>query len=146
MGALVGLGGRAGVGNSTVCAHLTPQVTRGTLPGDFYGTPKSGIIVGTEDDWHATIKPRLVAAGADLDRVFQVKSIEPDGLEGTLSLPEDLMRLEELIKQHDVALIILDPLLTMVNAKLDTHKDAEVRIALEPVVAMAHAARASLIG
>jgi hypothetical protein len=75
-----------------------------------------------------------------------VKSVEPGGLEGTLSLPEDMKRLEELIRDHDVALIILDPSLTMVNAKLDTHKDAEVRIALEPVVAMAHAARASLVG
>ena len=102
------------------------------------------IIVSTEDDWSATIKPRRVAAGADLDRVFQ--SVEPGGLEGTLSLPEDMKRLEELIRDHDVALIILDPLLTMVNAKLDTHKDAEVRIALEPVVAMAHAAKASLVG
>ena len=118
----------------------------GELPGDFYGTPKGVIIVSTEDDWSATIKPRLVAAGADLDRVFQVKSVEPGGLEGTLSLPEDMKRLEELIRDHDVALIILDPLLTMVNAKLDTHKDAEVRIALEPVVAMAHAAKASLVG
>ena len=34
----------------------------------------------------------------------------------------------------------------MVNAKLDTHKDAEVRRALEPVVAVAHAAKASLVG
>ena len=118
----------------------------GELPGDFYGTPKGVIIVSTEDDWSATIKPRLVAAGADLDRVFQVKAVEPGGFEGTLSLPEDMKRLEELIRDHDVALIILDPLLTMVNAKLDTHKDAEVRIALEPVVAMAHAAKASLVG
>ena len=89
MGALVGLGGREGVGKSTVCAHLLAKVTKGELPGDFYGTPKGVIIVSTEDDWSATIKPRLVAAGADLDRVFQVNAIEPDGLEGTLSLPED---------------------------------------------------------
>jgi energy-coupling factor transporter ATP-binding protein EcfA2 len=146
LGELVGLGGREGVGKSTMCAHLAAQVTKGELPGDFYGTPKSVIIVSTEDDWSATIKPRLVAAGADLDRVFQVKSVEPDGLEGTLSLPEDMKRLEDLIKEHDVALIILDPLLTMVNAKLDTHKDAEVRRALEPVVTVAHAAKASLVG
>jgi energy-coupling factor transporter ATP-binding protein EcfA2 len=146
LGELVGLGGREGVGKSTVCTHLAAKVTKGELPGDYYGTPKSVIIVSTEDDWSATIKPRLVAAGADLDRVFHVTAVSPEGLEGTLSLPEDTARLEELIREHDVALIILDPLLTMVNAKLDTHKDAEVRKALEPVVAVAHAARASLVG
>jgi hypothetical protein len=37
-------------------------VAGGELPGDFYGTPKGVIIVSTEDDWSATIKPRLVAA------------------------------------------------------------------------------------
>lgn len=146
MGALVGLGGREGVGKSTVCADIAARVTLGGLSGDFEGTPKGVVIVSTEDDWSATIKPRLVAAGADLDRVFQVKAIDADGLEGTLSLPEDLKRLEEIIKQHDVALIVLDPLLTMVNAKLDTHKDAEVRRALEPIVSMARGTGASLIG
>ena len=34
----------------------------------------------------------------------------------------------------------------MINAKLDTHKDAEVRRALEPIVRLAHASSASLIG
>src|SRR5512133_1116221 len=37
-------------------------------------------------------------------------------------------------------------LLTFVNKKLDTHKDAEVRRALEPVVRMAHDTKASVIG
>ena len=101
MGELVGLGGREGVGKSTVCAHLAAKVTKGELPGDYYGTPKSVIIVSTEDDWSATIKPRLVAAGADLDRVFHVTAVGR-GLEGTLSLPEDTDRLEELIGEHDV--------------------------------------------
>jgi hypothetical protein len=41
-----------------VCAHLAAKVTRGELPGDFYGIPKGVIIVSTEDDWSATIKPR----------------------------------------------------------------------------------------
>jgi AAA domain/Bifunctional DNA primase/polymerase, N-terminal len=146
-GALVGMGGREGVGKSTVCADIAALVTQGELRGDLYGKgPKGVIIVSTEDDWHATIKPRLVGADADLDYVFQVRAVEPDGLEGTLSLPEDLKQLEDIIRQHDVALIILDPLLTMVNAKLDTHKDAEVRRALEPIVSLAHATKTSLVG
>jgi hypothetical protein len=104
------------------------------------------IIVSTEDDWSATIKPRLVAVGADPDRVFHVAAVEPDGLQGTLSLPEDLQRLAEIIHHHDVALVILDPLLTLINKKLDTHKDAEVRQALGPMTKLAHDAKVSLIG
>jgi hypothetical protein len=81
-GHLVGYGGREGVGKSTWCAHIAAKVTRGELPGDSYGTPRGVIMVSTEDDWSATIKPRLVAAGADPERVFHVTAVEPDGLEG----------------------------------------------------------------
>ena len=146
MNSIAGLAGREGVGKSTWSAHLAAQITRGTLPGDYYGKPKGVVIVTTEDDWHATIKPRLTAAGADLNKVYQVTAVDADGLEGTLVLPNDLNELERVILEHDVALVILDPLLTLVNAKLDTHKDAEVRRALEPVGKLAQSTRASFIG
>src|SRR5215217_8605940 len=146
LGELVGLGGREGVGKSTWCAHLIAKLTKGTLPGDFYGTPKGAVIVTTEDSWEATVKPRLAAAGADLTRVFRVDAVQADGLEDILSLPNDLAELERIVKENDVVLIVLDPLLTFVNKKLDTHKDAEVRQALEPVVKLAHNTRSSLIG
>jgi hypothetical protein len=146
MGALVGLAGREGVGKSTWCADIIARVTLGELPGDFEGTPKGAVIVTTEDDWEATVKPRLAAAGADLDKVYRVEAVQADGLEDILSLPNDLVELERIVKENDVALIVLDPLLTFVNKKLDTHKDAEVRQALEPVVKLAHNTRSSLIG
>jgi hypothetical protein len=146
MGALVLLGGRESVGKSTLCADLIAKVTTGNLLGDFIYTPRNVIVSTTEDDWSATIKPRLTAAGADMERVFQVNSVSPEGLEGTLSLPEDTKRLEELVKENDVAMIVLDPLLTMINAKLDTHKDAEVRRALEPIVRLAQTSGASMLG
>jgi len=72
--------------------------------------------------------------------------MSPEGLEGVLSLPEDTKQLEELVIENDVALIVLDPLLTMINTKLDTHKDAEVRRALEPIVRLAQESGASLLG
>jgi hypothetical protein len=143
---MVGLAGREGVGKSTLCAHIVAQITRGTLPGDYYDKPRSVIIVSTEDDWKRTLKPRLVAAGVDEARVFQVTAKEADGLEETLMLPNDLQELERVIRENDVALVILDPLLTLVNAKMDTHKDAEVRRALEPVVRVAQRTGASFIG
>jgi hypothetical protein len=146
MGALTLLGGREGVGKSTFKANLVAKITRGTLRGDFYGLPRSVIVSTIEDDWPATIRPRLAAAGADMDRVFQVNAVSPEGLEGTLSLPEDTQKLEDLVRTNDVALVVLDPLLTMINAKLDTHKDAEVRRALEPIVRLAHTSGVSLVG
>jgi AAA domain len=81
-----------------------------------------------------------------MDRVFRVDSVDADGLEGIVTLPNDLAGMEKTILEHDIALVILDPLLTFVNAKLDTHKDAETRRALEPVVRMAHDTKAAVIG
>ena len=60
--------GRAGIGKSQHAALLAAHVTRGTLPGCHYGTAHSVIYAATEDSWSMTIAPRLVAAGADLER------------------------------------------------------------------------------
>ena len=146
MGEITGLAGREGVGKSTWSAHLAAQSSRGELPGDFWGKPKGVVIVTTEDDWNATVQPRLVAAGADLSKVYHVQAIQADGLEDTVSLPSDLAEFERVIREYDVALVILDPLLTLINKKLDTHKDAEIRQALGPLTRVAHDTRASFIG
>lgn len=44
------------------------------------------------------------------------------------------------------ALILLDPIVSRLSANLDTHKDAEVRQALEPVVALADRTGTSVLG
>src|SRR5690349_3618283 len=70
LGALTLLAGREGIGKSTVAYALAAQITRGTLPGRYADQPRAVAVCATEDSWEHTISPRLVAAGADLDRVF----------------------------------------------------------------------------
>lgn len=48
--------------------------------------PQSGIYATTEDSWEHTIGPRLYAAGADLDEVFQVEVVRLGGFD-QLTLP-----------------------------------------------------------
>ena len=145
MGEITGLAGREGVGKSTWSAHIAARY-QGRTAGGLHGKPKGVVIVTTEDDWNATVQPRLVAAGADLSKVYHVRALGVDGLEDTVSLPNDLAEFERVIKQYDVALVILDPLLTLINKKLDTHKDAEIRQALGPLTRVAHDTRTSFIG
>lgn len=133
VGGLTLLGGREGIGKSTIAYLLSAMITQGVLPGAFEGRPRSVIVAATEDDWAATIVPRLVAAGADLDRVYRVDVLTEQGHMGPLSLPEDVESIKGLARQVDAVLVLLDPLLTVVNKKLDSHKDAEVRQALEPL-------------
>lgn len=145
LGALSLVAGREGRGKSTVCYDIAARVTRGTLVGDRFGRPQGVLIAATEDSWAHTIVPRLMAAGADLDRVFRIEILTSDDVHGTLTLPKDLRDLEFAAAQVDAALLILDPLMSRLG-DLDTHRDGEVRRALEPLVAIAERADMAIIG
>ena len=140
------VGGREGVGKSMLTLTVAADTTRGRLPGDCEGTPRSVIIAATEDSWAHTIVPRLLAADADLERVFRVDVKTTDGLDTVLSLPRDLEALEGVTREAEASLIILDPLVSRLDANLDTHKDAEVRKALEPLARLGEAAGACILG
>ncbi len=146
LGTLCLLAGREGVGKSTASATLAAQVTRGTLPGVYFGKPKSVFVVASEDSWAHTIVPRLMAAEADLDLIFRAEVSELDGLDSLLTLPADLALLEAAIAQKESALVLLDPLVSRLSPTLDSHKDSEVRRALEPLVAVADRSGASVLG
>ena len=77
--------------------------------------------------------PSLISAGADLDRVYRVEVIADD-VHTELTLPRDLVKMHNIAREVDALLLILDPLLSRLGDRLDTHKDADVR-ALEPLVA-----------
>lgn len=145
-GGLVLLGGREGVGKSTIAYGLAALVTRGDLSGAHYGAAKSIVIAATEDAWEQTVVPRLVACGADLARVFRVDVVSPEGFAGALSLPQDIASLKMIIEDQDVAMVLLDPLMTVISGRLDTHKDAEVRQALEPLSRLAHDTLTAVVG
>jgi hypothetical protein len=146
LGSLALVGGREGIGKSTASYQLVADITRGRLSGAFYGKPKSVIVAATEDSWAHTIVPRLMAADADLDRVFRVDVETDEGEPELLSLPRDIADVGWRAAEVDAVLILLDPLLSRVSSKLDTHKDADVRRALEPLIAMAERAQVVILG
>ena len=106
LGSLTLLGGREGIGKSPVGYTLTADVTRGRLPGEHEHTAKAVIVAATEDSWAHTIVPRLMAADADLDRVYRVGVTTYDGAETSVSLPRDDRRPCDV--QSDVAPVRLE--------------------------------------
>jgi len=138
--------GREGSGKSLLALTIAADLTRGRLAGCHRGQPKGVIVVATEDAWEYVVVPRLRAAGADLTRVFRVNVTTMQYGEVELSLPDDLPALTSNVEQDDVALMLLDPLISRLGKKLDTHVDAEVRQALEPLRAFAEALRLSVLG
>lgn len=146
LGTMALIGGREGIGKSTLAYQLAADLTQGRLPGVHLGRPKSVIVAATEDSWEHTIGPRLMAAGADRDRVFRVDVTTALGTETSLVLPKDVNALEGHVMETDAAMILLDPIMSRLDVALDTHKDADVRVALEPLVALANRAGVSLLG
>jgi len=136
-GSLTLLAGREGLGKSTIAAAIGAPITRGTLAGELHGTPRNVLYVHTEDSREFTVAPRLKAAGADMDRVLFV-DVETDVTDsGTLVLPLDTYMLEDLIVQHDVALVILDAATSSMSVDLSGKDDRAVRQYLEPLAQLA---------
>ena len=104
------------------------------------------IVAATEDSWEHTVVPRLMAAGADLSRVYRVDVVTTEGVDTSLSLPNDSVALKRVASEVEAALVILDPLISRLDTRLDTHKDADVRTALEPLVAFAEATSTCVLG
>jgi hypothetical protein len=129
--------GRGGVGKSTFHAWLIAMLTRGELPGAYLGTPRACVIATTEDSWDRTVVPRLIAAGADLDLVYRVDVVTLEGAELTLSLPADIDGLGEQLRTIAAVLLSVDPLMGTIASSLDTHKDRDVRQALQPLKRLA---------
>lgn len=138
--------GGAGIGKSQFCAWMAARITTGTLPGALFGSPRCVIYAATEDSWAYTIAPRLVAAGADLDRVFRIDVVADDDLNARLTLPMDISLLGETAEEYSVSLVIADPLLSLIDDRVNDYRAKEVRAALEPLVSCAAKHRFSLFG
>jgi len=139
------LAGREGTGKSTLAYTLIADITRGKLPGKYFGIPKAVIVCATEDSYSQTIAPRLKAANADMSRVYKVEVMTTENESVVLSLPGDLKEVERVATEVGAVLLLLDPLISRLG-KLDTHKDAEVRQALEPLAAMADRTGMAVLG
>jgi hypothetical protein len=130
------LAGREGIGKSTVSLDIAARLTRGILPGRYEGKPQSVIVCATEDSWSHTIVPRLMAVGADMDRVFHIAVENEDGGQRAIIAPQDIRRMEQAFRDVTPALMLIDPLMAVIDGSIDTHKQAEVQQALEPLVKM----------
>lgn len=130
-GKVTALAGRPKIGKGLLYSHLAAAVSRGELDGDL-NQPGHVLIVTTEDAPGDTLKPRLQAAGADLDRVsfFQMGSPEEPGV---FRVPQDVDALGRVLVRRNTSLVVIDPLMEFVDGKHDTHKSRDVRQAMGPL-------------
>jgi RecA-family ATPase len=145
-GALTLAAGREGTGKSSFGIWLAARLSRGELPGTFHGEPRNVFYAAVEDSWSRTLVPRLIAAGADLERVFRVDAEDILRGETMISLPMDVSLIERAIAEYDVAALIVDPLMSTLGSSTDAHRTQDVRQALEPLVRMAERTKALTLG
>lgn len=138
--------GGPGLGKSQFAVWMTARVTTGNLPGELWGRPRGVIYAATEDSWSYTIAPRLVAAGADMERVFRVDVMDDEELHARLTLPKDISLMGKAAEEYSVALLVADPLLSMIDSTINDYRAAEVRSALEPLVAAADRYSFTILG
>lgn len=141
------IGGHPGLGKSQITASLASIITTGGLwPVDRTRAPQGSVLLlSAEDDAADTIKPRLLAAGADCNRVHILDAIPDGSVERTFNLNTDIERLRETLNGlQDAALVIIDPISAYLGGR-DSHSNAEVREILTPLSKLAADSRASIL-
>ena len=140
------LAGAPGTGKTTLAMELAACVTSGrALPSGWRPQQGHVLIWSGEDDPADTLVPRLIAAGANLQRVRFVGEVTEGGQRYTFDPARDVDKLAAAAAAHgDLALLIVDPLVSAVAG--DSHKNAEVRRGLAPLVELAAKLDAALLG
>ena len=147
------IAGNPGLGKSQITASMAAIVTMGgQWPVDRSPCTQGNVVIlSAEDDPADTLRPRLEAAGADLNRCFVLDAVldssVADGGERqrSFNLQTDLGRLGAMLKEIGGAtLIVIDPITAYLGGA-DSHKNAEIRALLAPLSDLAGQHRAAVV-
>ena len=120
-GKLSVLQGNPGEGKTYFAMHLAAACTNGKLLPNMERMEPFNVIYQTaEDGLGDTVKPRLIEAGADLDRVLVI-----DDSDVQLTLSDE--RIEKAIIENNAKLVIIDPIQAYLGADVDMNRANEVR-------------------
>ena len=100
--------------------HIHVGTNGKLLPNMERMEPFNVIYQTAEDGLGDTVKPRLIEAGADLDRVLVI-----DDSEVQLTLSDE--RIEKAIIENNARLVIIDPIQAYLGADVDMNRANEVR-------------------
>jgi hypothetical protein len=123
------------LGKSLVLIYYTACATRGWgIHGENATCPPGSVVllVG-EDHLECTVIPRLLAAGADMDKIDIVTATESAGVAHWPNLKTDCEALEDVIKaQGDTLLCGIDPVTAYLEG-VDDYKASALRPVLMPL-------------
>jgi hypothetical protein len=98
-----------------------------------------------EDTYDTVVKPRLLAAEANLAYVRGL-SWRRGGTDDALLIPDDVPALERHLAGMGVRMLVVDPLLSHLSGRTHAWNGHEVRLALKPLMALAHNLNCTVLG
>lgn len=133
-GKVVLIGGASGTGKTTLAIELAATITRGGRWPDGTRAEVGSVLVWSGEDSIADVlAPRFMAAEADMARVHFVAGVDTERGKRPFDPAQDFGRLAETAKAiPDLRLVIVDPIVMAVAG--DSHKNAETRRGLQPLV------------
>jgi len=140
------LAGTPGQGKTTLAMAMAATVTiGGRWPDGSTCEPGNILIWSGEDDPSDTLLPRLMASGADRSKCFFISGVSTNGELSAFDPARDMWALEAQAKAiGGVSLLVVDPVVSAITG--DSHKNAEVRRCLQPIVDLASRMGAAAIG
>ena len=146
MGKLHILAGAPGQGKTTIALAMAATITiGGRWPDGSRCAPGNVLIWSGEDDPADTLVPRLMAAGADRARCYFIEGARRGGEVVPFDPARDLGQLLEAIEKiGGISLLVIDPVVSAVTG--DSHKNTEVRRALQPLVDLAAKCDCAVLG
>lgn len=146
-GKLIIFAGTAGTGKTTIAIAFAAIITTGGKFPDGSLCPIGSVLIWSGEDSPAdTLIPRLMAAGADLSKVhFIGDTLTADYKSRSFDPAIDMQALTvQAATITDLALLIIDPIVNAVAG--DSHKNGEVRRALQPVVDFGERLNCAVLG
>lgn len=147
--------GKPDCGKSLTLLDVVARVTTGANwpDGSINSYPPSRVLLAaSEDDPADTLIPRLVAAGADLNKVDIIvgsmldKKSKGKRQRRNLDLKRDAkMLLKALQESPDIALLALDPI-TSFFGDADSNKDKEIRPIMEAITRVCNKSGITIVG
>jgi hypothetical protein len=109
------------------------------------------LLLSAEDAMEDTVKPRLVAAGADCSKVIEFRGHRANGQEldatiGDSAGAQSLLALERALLETGAELVCVDVLNAYLNGSVDAYRDQDVRRALRPLAQLAERTGCAIVG
>ncbi len=138
-GKLTIIQGNPGEGKTFFVMQLAAACTnRKFLPQMEPFEPFNMIFQTAEDGLGDTVKPRLISAEAELERVLVI-----DDADNPLTLADE--RIENAIRENNARLVIIDPLQAFLGANVDMNRANEVRPIFRRLADVAQATNCAIV-